>query len=135
MKISPSIGRIVWYWRDAPLRAKDAQPEAGIVVFVHNDSLVNLCVFDKAGVPCSVERVVLRQPDEVETPHVPHCEWMPYQIGQANKQAAAPQGEGTNYLSSQTQPGADANRVVSPTPSPNPPDPVPDPPGKRTGGK
>lgn len=127
MKISPSIGRVVWFWRDAPIRPKDAQPEAAIVTYVHNDNLVNLVVFDKNGVPCSNTSVVLRQPGE-DVPHVPHCEWMPYQVGQAKAHAAedaAATANVGNALNAQTE------RVVSPTPTPVPPEPIPDPPGKQ----
>lgn len=85
--IRPTIGRIVWYWRE-PNHAADAQPEAAIVTHVHTDSLVNLAVFDRDGGACGVRLVVLRQPGE-GVPAVSYCEWMPYQQGQAAKTEAA----------------------------------------------
>src|SRR5688572_2688793 len=84
--IRPTIGRIVWYWRE-PVHDKDAQPEAAIVTHVHTDSLVNLAVFDRDGGACGVRLVVLRQPGE-GVPTVSYAEWMPFQQGQAAKTEA-----------------------------------------------
>lgn len=78
--IKPTIGRVVWYHPDKP----HEQPWAAIVCFVHNDSLVNLSVFDENGLGKSKLEVTLVQPDN-ERPEGAYCEWMPYQLGQAAK--------------------------------------------------
>lgn len=85
--IRPTIGRIVWYWRE-PIHAEDAQPEAAKIVYVHNDSLVNLRVYDHNGGAAGCTSVVLRHEGE-GVPSVSYCEWMPYQKGQAAKTDAA----------------------------------------------
>lgn len=86
--IRPTIGRVVWYWREA-VHSVDAQPEAAIVCHVHNASLVNLFVIDRDGGGCGVREVVLRQPGE-GVPAVAYAEWMPYQVGQAARHTSEP---------------------------------------------
>lgn len=87
--ITPTVGRVVWYWRDpAGQKTVDDQPEAAIVVKVHSDTMVNLRVFDHDGGACGVKDVVLRQPDD-GVPACSFCEWMPYQVGQAARTEAA----------------------------------------------
>jgi hypothetical protein len=82
--IKPSIGRVVWYRpKDYPV---SAQPLAALVVFVWNDSMVNLVVFDQNGMGKPKLSITLRQ-DGDEIPNESYCEWMPYQIGQAAKTA------------------------------------------------
>lgn len=81
--IKPTVGRVVWYWREPPTKP-DQQPEAATVAYVHSDSLVNLQVIDHNGVACSATSVPLRQDGE-GVPNCSFCEWMPYQKGQAAK--------------------------------------------------
>lgn len=83
--IKPTIGRVVWYWKniDESLTV-DAQPCAALVTFVHNDELVNLALFNRNGDHYPVVGVPLYQ-GEGERPNGHHCEWMPYQKGQAAK--------------------------------------------------
>ena len=86
--IKPTVGRMVWFWEGV----NQAQPMAAIVTLVHNDHMVNLSVFDSCGVQFSRTCVRLVQGDEAHIPagHVPvgaYCEWMPYQVGQAKKDA------------------------------------------------
>lgn len=63
------------------------QPLPAIVIYVHNDYAVNLCVFDANGVPHGRSSVVLVQPGQ-PAPHAGYCEWMPYQKSQAAKTEA-----------------------------------------------
>lgn len=84
MIISPTVGRIVWY-RDETV--SEGQPHAAIVTFVHDDRLVNLCVFDYDGRPYPQTSVYLAQESDEAVP-VRFCQWMPYQIGQAKKHAS-----------------------------------------------
>lgn len=80
MIIKPTIGRVVWFWLGSN---KDAeQPQAALIAWVHSDTEVNLAVFDANGIPYNRIQVPLYQ-GEGERPEGDHCEWMPYQIGQA----------------------------------------------------
>jgi hypothetical protein len=92
-KILPTVGRVVWI---TPLRVTgdygfthiDARkPLAAIVTHVFNDELLNLTVFDSNGVPHSRTSVRLVQAGEDRPEHAYFCEWMPYRVGQAAKQA------------------------------------------------
>jgi hypothetical protein len=89
--ITPTIGRQVWYWRDLT-RTPELQPEAATVCYVHGDSMVNLQVIEHNGVARSEIEVSLRQPQDPEWTGR-HCEWMPFQIGQAKAQAAEATGK------------------------------------------
>lgn len=85
--IKPTIGRVVWYWPSKELAEEaGAQAYAALVTYVHSDYLVNLAVFDVNGDCRSRTHVSLYQahPSE-ERPNEPHCEWVPYQKGQAAK--------------------------------------------------
>jgi hypothetical protein len=92
--IKPTIGRIVWLHfdpKDGPPGFADydpAQPFSAQIAFVHNDTMVNLGVFDHAGQHWAFENVLLWQ-GEGERPQGRYCEWMPYQKGQAAKTDAA----------------------------------------------
>lgn len=87
--ITPTIGRVVWYW---PQAEETGQPFAMLVTYVHSDRLVNLGGFDPNGAPIARTSVQLLQ--DVDKPIGGHCCWMPYQKGQAAKheaeKAAAP---------------------------------------------
>jgi len=86
--IKPSIGRVVWYYprgtqqRDNP----DEQPNAALVVYVHNDRLVNLAGFDANGRHSQATSVrLIQEGDDAGEygPYAPFCSWMPFQLGQA----------------------------------------------------
>ena len=81
--ISPTIGRIVWYWP----KGHGTQPHAAIVAHVWSDTCVNLAIFDSNGVPvANPPTSVLLLQDGNERPSGGHfCEWMPYQKNQAVK--------------------------------------------------
>jgi hypothetical protein len=81
--ISPTVGRIVWFypahlWRTGP------EPLAAIITDVRSPQVVDLCVFDAVGAATGREHVDLVQDDSVQPDHA-YCTWMPYQKGQAAK--------------------------------------------------
>jgi hypothetical protein len=78
--IKPTIGRKVWFWRSGADVTRD-QPEDATIVFVHNDTLVNLHVIDHNGVARAVTSMSLRQPEYPELiENTPCAQWMPYQV-------------------------------------------------------
>lgn len=94
--ISPSIGRVLWFWpalgdpKSAFQILSKTQPMEARVIFVHDDCHVNLAVTDHKGTTHFAEKVYLLQgtaprPSTSEA----FAEWMPYQIGQANKAKTA----------------------------------------------
>jgi hypothetical protein len=84
--IKPTVGRVVWFW--PKMQARTEQPLAAIVASVHSDTMVNLGVFDGYSIPVSHTSVFLFQGEGLR-PESAFCEWMPYQIGQAAKNAEA----------------------------------------------
>ena len=92
-KILPTVGRVVWFTPSRPTgdygftHIDSRNPLAAIVAHVFNDGLVNLSVFDSNGTPFSRTSVPLVQADEDKPEHGYFCERMPYQVGQAAKQA------------------------------------------------
>lgn len=87
MHISPTIGRVVWFWpaHREELQSPD-QPLAAMVTYVHSDTMVNLVVFSPNGSGAGRTSVPLWQDDETSPrPESFFCEWMPYQKGQAAK--------------------------------------------------
>lgn len=88
--IKPTIGRQVWFWRRPKARQEpNEQPQAATVCYVWNDRMVNLSVIDHNGGITPVTSVPLRQPEDNE-PEGLHCEWMPFQVGQAKAAEAEP---------------------------------------------
>jgi hypothetical protein len=88
--ITPTVGRVVWFWpmsATSPKGAEGAQPLAATVAYVHNDTCVNLTVHERGGETYGLQAVLFWQ-GEGESPDHPHCEWMPYQKGQAAKTEA-----------------------------------------------
>lgn len=92
--IEPAVGRIVWYRPSSFDRASglrgDGGPLAAIVAHVHSPRTINVTVFDTRGVPHPRVSVPLVQDGEPkpDPEHSAHCEWMPYQKGQAAKAEA-----------------------------------------------
>jgi hypothetical protein len=83
--IKPTVGRVVWFWAQGMDSSDpDHQPEAALITHVWSDECVNLCVFNRDGVPFSRTSVTLWQ-SEGPAPSFDHCEWMPFQKGQAAK--------------------------------------------------
>lgn len=83
--IIPTIGRVVWFWSCA-VNAEDprAQPRTALVCYVHSSDLINVAVFTANGDVSPCVEVPLYQ-GEGPRPEGLHCEWMPYQKGQAAK--------------------------------------------------
>lgn len=81
--ISPTVGRVVWFYDEKAASSGDCQ--AAIVTHVRSDTCVNLAIFDHNGnsvvnPPTSVR---LLQDGEERPTECCYCEWMPYQKGQA----------------------------------------------------
>lgn len=102
-RITPTVGRKVWFRPNgttslqragtqgvafASLAIIDNAPLDATVVYVWNDRMVNLLVLDHYGNPFTATSVPMVQPDE-DCPAVGfYAEWMPYQQGQARRDAA-----------------------------------------------
>lgn len=99
--IKPTVGRVVWFTPGATLPADfllidPEQPCNAHIAYVWNDRLVNLTVSDHYGKTFNFTSVRLLQDDDA-TSGLPgflpefgyFAEWMPYQVGQAAKHAAA----------------------------------------------
>jgi hypothetical protein len=91
IKITPSVGRIVWYH---PPKREDGgrllQPQAAIITYVHSDTLVNLAAFGSLGLPVSRCQVYLAPPNHAisrEQAAAGYANWMPWQVAQAQKEA------------------------------------------------
>ena len=91
--IKPEIGRTLYYFANGCLehghRAGADKELSAKVVAVHSERMVNLVVWDANGGSFGVTSVRLIQPGD-ETPERGsgmYCQWMPWQIEQAEKQA------------------------------------------------
>ena len=90
--IIPTVGRVVWYWKDGDIQIRDnRQPCVALVAYVHSDTLINIAYFDENGHAHNSTSVRLIQQGEPVPPDMPFCTWMPYQTGQAAKTEAAEQ--------------------------------------------
>lgn len=89
--IKPTVGRIVWYHRGPRdwVNQRD-QPLAAIITYVQTDTMVHLVVFEAEGRMEPRLNVELCQGDTAPSERE-HCEWMPYQKGQAAKTEALEQ--------------------------------------------
>lgn len=87
--IQPTVGRVIWY-QPAHEVGGDLQPQpfAGIITFVHDDRMINICAFTPAGTPFAVQDLALLQDDDAAPEEGRFASWMPYQIGQAAAAAA-----------------------------------------------
>lgn len=88
--IKPTIGRKVWYW---PVNERgittfdEKQACDATVIFVHSDTCVNLRITDHMGGTHSRMSVLLHQGAVEDRPPSSCATWMPYQQGQAKKDA------------------------------------------------
>jgi hypothetical protein len=88
--ITPSIGRVVWYYQHgATQRDANEQPRAALVAYVWHDRMINLGGFDSNGVPFAATSVRLLQDDEQPDAQQPFAQWMPYQVATAKKDVPA----------------------------------------------
>ncbi len=93
--ITPSIGRKVWFYPDesciqslAATREND-HPFDATIISVHDDGTVNLAVHDHVGHHFAKLGVPLANPDDVSSlPTGCFATWMPYQVKQAQAEAA-----------------------------------------------
>lgn len=107
--IEPTPGRIVWYRRSPDL---SLPPMAAIVVFVHNERLINITFFNKDGMPVPHTEVPLLQDDD-EPPHNGvYAEWMPFQKGQAAKTESLQEKMRREKDPAAPQPGDDPQAAV-----------------------
>lgn len=106
--ITPTVGRKVWYRPSAwdctgpgamqtatdPTETTGRQPLDATIIAVWGDRMVNVLVTDITGKQFLVLSCVLQQPGDpvhfdAEGKLIGRfCEWMPYQVGQAEKTAA-----------------------------------------------
>ena len=85
--IIPTVGRVVWLWPASNVAAFPGQPHAALIAGVIDDNTINVMAADCYGNPYAVREVPLIQGDMM-SPSERFATWMPYQVGQAAKQAA-----------------------------------------------
>lgn len=91
--IVPTIGRQLWFWESGAKRAeaeidRRVQAEAATVVYVVDERCVHLQVLSLKGRARAVLNAQLKQPgDPWNQTTGPHCQWIPYQVGQAKASA------------------------------------------------
>lgn len=93
--ISPSPGRILWYFPPIGQRDPNGQPLAAILAKVLSDRCVNLTVSHGDGTTYAAQNVQLLQDDD-QAPETAYAFWMPYQKGQAAKTEQAIAGSATS---------------------------------------
>lgn len=92
--ITPTIGRKVWYWTTNASRVRNStQGIDATVIFIGDDDLVDLQCVDHHGEPFIAQNIVLGDYLDEGDPPVHGVDnfatWMPYQMGQAKKEAAS----------------------------------------------
>ena len=98
MKITPTVGRVVWFYPASNVATSgftpppEGHPLAAIIAGVVDAEAgaVHLTVFDGVGVPRSEPYVLLVQEGDTPPAQGRYATWMPYQIGQAKKHADEP---------------------------------------------
>lgn len=98
MDITPTVGRVVWFFvhpehHYAFKKAEPGKPLAAIIASVVDDNLLNLTVFDAVGVPWSMINVPLLQDGALFPSKGAYATWMPYQLGQAKKEVDGAQAK------------------------------------------
>lgn len=86
--IKPTPGRVVWLHMPtgSSLPIKPGEPLAAIVASVHDDRSIAVGFFDATGQHHHRERIALVQEGDT-APAGEFCTWMPFQAGQAKKEA------------------------------------------------
>lgn len=94
--IKPTVGRKVWYRPSAsdvvgpvPMSVAGDQPLDATVIAVWGDRMVNLLVTDIVGRQFPVLSCTLLQDGDERPAAGRYAEWMPYQQGQARRDAAS----------------------------------------------
>lgn len=89
----PTIGRRVWFWpftngASSGFTYHDArQPLDAGIAYVHSDTMINISVADQNGVMHSRTSVPLLAEGDQRPEYGGFCEWMPYQLNAAKKDA------------------------------------------------
>jgi hypothetical protein len=98
--IKPTVGRKVWFrpgpdgakrgieQNDRHLPREDRQPIDATVIYVHTDRIIDVYAIDHKGSPFVKRSVQLLQADDPAPEDKDYVQWMPYQQGQAKKEAA-----------------------------------------------
>lgn len=86
MMIKPTVGRKVWI-RNRPESISGAQPEDGTIVYVHNDTHINVGGRDAHGFAFSLTSMPLYQ-GQGDPPAGIYAEW-PYQVRQSSEDKLA----------------------------------------------
>jgi hypothetical protein len=111
--IKPTIGRVMWFWPVASERG--AQPYASMVVYVHDDNMVNLVAFTTDGAPFPAGSVaIVHDGSPYVAGDLPYAEWMPYQVGQARKHADDDAKVAQSSAASDTPPEKAAAAIAKP---------------------
>ena len=87
-EIKPTVARMVHFYpgaHNAFFNAKPGEPLAAIVAAVNADGTLNLSVIDSEGYQSPAKGIPLLQNGCQTNIGGDHCEWMPYQVGQAQK--------------------------------------------------
>lgn len=90
--ISPSIGRVVWYFpHGMKSKNEDRQPLAAMVAYVHTDRGINIGFLNEHGHQQAAQNVYLVQDDIYPDSELqPFAQWMPYQVAAAVKHPVDP---------------------------------------------
>jgi hypothetical protein len=86
--ITPTIGRMVWYWPHGREVPEGTQPFSAQIAYVHSVDVINIGYLDANGESHNAMGVRLLQEGEAPFARTAYCEWMPYQKGQAAKTEA-----------------------------------------------
>lgn len=95
--ITPTVGRVVWYYE----KALGSGPLAAIIAGVHNSYWVNLMVLDVNGLSQSRTSVRLVQPDDEVQPGPDadgYATWMPYQLKKGTGSESGEKEAGTQTI-------------------------------------
>jgi hypothetical protein len=80
--ITPTVGRVI-HVRNRHANPHKDQPEAALIVFVHDERRINVGGFDHDGMPFAMHGLVLWQEGDKEIHDLPYAAWMPYQTAVA----------------------------------------------------